>query len=424
MKLEVLTVGTDLLLGHTLDTNAAELGRTLAAAGVEVVRRTTVPDRGDAIRDAVAEALGRTGFVIATGGLGPMRDDCTKRAVAGLLGRRLVLDNAVLRALQARCRGLGRPCMPPLTRAQAEVPERAEVLPNLRGLNPGLWVEDDRGRVIVMLPGVPSEMAGMLVAQVLPRLVARQGSTPRVVRSRVIRTTCAIDVAVAEFVGPIEEEIAPLTVAYLPSEDGVDLRVTAWALPSEEADERLARAEALLVDRIGPHAYGGEGADLAAVVLELLRARGWRLAVADSSAGGLLGARLAAVRGASDTFLGGVVTCANAGKTAVLDVPPETLAAHGAASEVAVRAMVDGVRRRFSTEEAIAVAGIAGPTAGSIGKPLEMVWLAAATPVATRTRKRVFQGTREQIRHRSVQAALDLLRRLILDADVNFERQH
>ena len=178
MKLEVLTIGTELLLGHTVDTNAAELGRALAAAGAEITRRTTVADRPEAIRAAVAEAVDRTGFVITTGGLGPTRDDMTKSVVAELFGQPLVLDERLLASIQARFDRMGRP-MPAINRTQAEVPEGAVVLPNPRGTAPGLWVEDARGRVVVLLPGVPREMRGLLVDEVLPRLVARQGAERR-----------------------------------------------------------------------------------------------------------------------------------------------------------------------------------------------------------------------------------------------------
>ncbi|MGH7606580.1 MAG: competence/damage-inducible protein A, partial [Gemmatimonadales bacterium] len=160
MKLEVVTIGTELVLGLTPDTNAAELGRALAAVGAEVVRHVSVPDRPEAIRSAIAEALTRTGFVIATGGLGPTRDDVTKREVAALFGKPLALDAAVLRSLEARFRRLGRP-MPAMNRSQAEVPAGATVLANPRGTAPGLWIEDG-GRVAVLLPGVPAEMRGLL----------------------------------------------------------------------------------------------------------------------------------------------------------------------------------------------------------------------------------------------------------------------
>ncbi len=220
MKLEVLTIGTELLLGYTVDTNAAELGRALAAAGAEITRHTTVADRPEAIRASVAEALDRTGFVITTGGLGPTRDDMTKTVVADLFGKRLLLDERLLANIRARFDRMGRP-MPASNRTQAEVPEGAVILPNARGTAPGLWVEDARGRTVVLLPGVPREMQGLLVEEVLPRIVARQGGDRRVVLSRTVRTTGVSESALAERVGPIEPDIAPLTLAYLPSVEGV-----------------------------------------------------------------------------------------------------------------------------------------------------------------------------------------------------------
>src|SRR5207249_6684378 len=255
VKLEVVTIGTELLLGHTVDTNAAELGRALAAARPGAPRPPTVADRPDSIRAAVAEALERTGFVLTTGGLGPTRDDMTKTVVAELFGKRLLLDEELLAGIEARFKRLGRP-MPAVNRTQAEVPEGATVLPNPRGTAPGLWVEDARGRVVVLLPGVPREMRGLLVEQVLPRIVERQGAARRVVSSRTVRTTGVSESALAERVGPIEPDIAPLTLAYLPSVDGVDLRVTAWDLDPTDAEARLAGAVERLVTAVGEHGYG------------------------------------------------------------------------------------------------------------------------------------------------------------------------
>ena len=311
MKLEVVTIGTELLLGLTLDSNGADLGRALAAAGVEIVRRTTVADRPEAIRAAVAEALTRTGFVVTTGGLGPTRDDETKAVVADELGRRLVLDEALLASLEARFKRLGRP-MPEINRSQAYVPEGATVLPNPRGTAPGLWVEDARGRVAVLLPGVPREMRGLLVEEVLPRLIGRDsaGGT-RVVASRTVRTTGAPESAIAERIGAIEETIAPLTLAYLPSVSGVDLRLTAWRIPPDEAETRLSQAASRLVELVGDHYYGDDDDDLAAVVLERLRRGRRRLAIAESCTGGMVAERITAIPGASDTFLGGVVAYAD-----------------------------------------------------------------------------------------------------------------
>jgi nicotinamide-nucleotide amidase len=414
VKLEIVTVGTELLLGATVDTNGAELGRALASVGAEVTRRTAVPDRPDAIRAAVADALERTGFVLTTGGLGPTRDDVTKTVVAELFGKRLVLDEPLLAGVAARFRHLGRP-MPASNRGQAEVPEGATILPNPRGTAPGLWVEDARGRVAVLLPGVPREMRGLLADEVLPRLARRAagGGAPRVVLSRTIRTTGVGESALAERIGPIEEEIAPLTLAYLPSPDGVDLRLTAWGLERGEADARLAAAAGRLERLAGEHCYGADAVDLAAVVLDALRRGRHHLGLAESCTGGLVAERITNIPGASDTFIGGVVAYADVIKTAALKVPLETLEAHGAVSEETVRAMAEGAQRLFSADTALAVTGIAGPGGGTPEKPVGTVWLAARVHTTTRAVQRVLPGDRDEIRRRSAQAALDLLRRLL-----------
>ena len=167
-----MTIGTELLLGFTIDTNAAEIGRAMAAAGVDIVRRTSVPDRPDAIRAAMQDALSRADIVLATGGLGPTKDDMTKTVVAELFGRRLVHDPAILVALEERFRRIGRWPMPAANRSQADIPEGAVVLPNPRGTAPGLWLQDDAGHTVILLPGVPHEMLGLLHEQVLPRLAS------------------------------------------------------------------------------------------------------------------------------------------------------------------------------------------------------------------------------------------------------------
>ncbi len=251
MNIELVTVGTELLLGFTVDTNSAEIGRALAALGVRVVRRTAVSDNVADIRDAVAAALKRTGTVITTGGLGPTADDITKSAVAGLFGARLVFDSAVWAAVEERFARFGR-VPTPSNRGQAEVPEGAVVLPNRWGTAPGLWLEGEPG-LVVMLPGVPVEMRSLIASAVAPRLAERERSGG-VIRSVTVRTTGVGESALAEQLGDIDSAIAPLTLAYLPGFGSVDLRATAWNLAPEVADRRLEAAADLLTTRAGHHA--------------------------------------------------------------------------------------------------------------------------------------------------------------------------
>lgn len=412
MKLEILTIGNELLLGSTVDTNGAEVARALGEVGVRVVRCTTVADDGDAIRHAVADALRRTGGVVTTGGLGPTRDDITKKVVADLFGRSLVLDERVLAELEDRFRRHGRAPMPQSNRSQAEVPEGATVLPNRWGTAPGLWIEDE-GHLVVMLPGVPREMRGLLAESVIPRLAERTGTTVGVIRSIVLRTTGIAESALADRVAHLDDTVEPLTLAFLPSLLGVDLRFTAWHLPAPEADATLERCASRFEADLGEHCYGRGDADLAAVLIDLLRQRSWTLAVAESCTGGLVGQRVTAIPGASAVFAGGVIAYANDVKVRQLAVPEPILEAHGAVSEEAALAMARGVRDQFSTDAAIAVTGVAGPDGGTPDKPVGTVWMAALAGKEEIAKRRVFPGGRDEVRTRSAQASLDLLRRLL-----------
>ena len=410
MHLELLTIGNELLLGQTVDTNGAELARALGAIGVRVVRRTTVGDDYGAIQQAVRDALGRTGAVLTTGGLGPTRDDISKHAVADLAGLPLEFRDEVWNQVLERYRRFNR-VPAESNRSQAEVPRGAVALHNRWGTAPGLWIEvpDPEQGLIIMLPGVPSEMRKLLEHEVLPRLAARAEGL--VVRSRMLRTTGVPESTLAEAIGNIEAEIRPLTLAYLPSVDGVDLRITAWGLAGPDADVQLHMAIDAIRARVPAAIYGEDETDLAAVVLARARERGLTITTAESCTGGLVGARLTAIPGASDVYLGGVVAYANALKEGALDVPAELIAAHGAVSEEVARAMAEGARRRFGAGLAVSVTGIAGPDGGTPDKPVGSVWIATAESDGTLAAGHRFGGDRNEVRARSAQAALWLLAR-------------
>lgn len=403
MRVELVTIGTELLLGHTVDTNAAWIGLALAERGVRLARRTTVGDDPGAIRDAILGALERTGTVITTGGLGPTRDDITKHAVAAILGRELVFSTDVWDELVARFARLGRP-LSAANRSQAEVPEGAVVLANPRGTAPGIWLESGARRV-VMLPGVPREMRGLMREHVIPRLVTG-GSTATVIRSRTLRTTGIPESNLAARLGAIEEVLAPLSLAYLPEVTGVDLRVTAWDLPADEAAIRLDAAVRMLQDQVGDHGYGVDDADLAGVLVERLREQGWQLAVAESCTGGLLGARVTTVPGSSDVFVGGLITYDDRAKVHMAGVDPALLEHNGAVSEPVAAAMADGAARNFRAQVAVGITGIAGPGGGSVEKPVGTVCFGFRVGDATWTERVTFPGNRADIRARSVQHAL------------------
>jgi nicotinamide-nucleotide amidase len=406
MNIELVAIGTELLLGFTVDTNGAEIGRMLADIGVRVTRRTAIADRKEDIRSAVAEALARTRAVIVTGGLGPTRDDITKHTIAELYDVPVDFDEGLWAGLVDRYRRAGRVPVES-NRTQAEVPRGAVILPNRWGSASGLWLEDPARGLVVLLPGVPLEMRNLMEHEVVPRF--RQRVAGRVIRSRTLRTVGVAEAALAEQLGEIERDIAPVTLAYLPQAAGVDLRLTVWDVPASQADALLAAAAARVTSHAGNAVYGSEQDDLAAVVLEAARRRSMTIALAESCTGGLVGARLTEIAGSSDVLLGSAVCYSYASKTDVLGVPAEIIAEQGAVSEAVVRLMAEGALRRFGGGLSAAVTGVAGPGGGTAEKPVGTVWFATAMDGDVRASRTVFFGTRAEVRERAAQTALRLL---------------
>jgi nicotinamide-nucleotide amidase len=419
MNVEVVTIGDELLLGFTVDTNAADLARELAAAGIGVVRRATVGDAPDQIAAAVKEALERTGAVITTGGLGPTSDDLTKPSIAALFGRAMKFDDAIWEALKIRWKSYRwTGGIPESNKQQAMIPDGAVILANRHGSAPGIWLEDDRSptpRWVAMLPGVPREMRGMLADELLPRLRARATGTPTVVASRTLRTIGIGESALADLLGPLAKGPKGLPLAYLPHVAGTDLRLTTRGESIAEAERALDAGAAELRAVLGAYVYGEGKADLAGVVLDLLRSRGMKIAVAESCTGGLLGARLTAIAGASDVVLGGVIAYADGVKERHLGVRTETLKEHGAVSEETAREMAVGVSARFGSEVGVSVTGIAGPGGGTAEKPVGTVCMAVSGAGVLRSTRVQMLGDRDEIRRRSAQAALSLVRRALAE---------
>ena len=410
MRIELLTVGTELLLGFTIDTNAAEVARSLASIGVEVVRRTSVGDDLTAIQDAVGAAIDRTGAVLVTGGLGPTRDDVTKHAVSRLLDMPLEFHDEIWQQLVERFRSLGREPAAS-NRSQAEVPRGGTVLRNRWGTAPGLWLESPRG-LVIMLPGVPIEMRNLLNQEVMPRLAPRAGNL--VVRSRTVRTTAIPESTLAERLGDIEAAVHPLGLAYLPGLEGVDLRLTSWGTDAATSDARLEAAAAEVRRRAGENVYGEDEDTLAAIVVAQLRKQGLTIGVAESCTGGLLGGRLTDVPGSSEAFRGGIIAYDNSVKVGQLGVPEALLVAHGAVSEPVAQAMAEGVRLRLKVDLGVAITGVAGPGGGTPEKPVGTVWLSVAGLGEIYSRRTIFLGSRPEIRARAVQTALFMVHQRLL----------
>ncbi|MGZ4104131.1 MAG: competence/damage-inducible protein A [Actinomycetota bacterium] len=412
MRAEVLTVGTELLLGDIVDTNAAYIGQALASIGVDCFMRVAVGDNEQRIADAISAALGRADAVIVTGGLGPTQDDVTREAIARVTAKPLVRDHTIEEQLRARFAELGRP-MPESNVRQSDVPDGATVIATSWGTAPGLIVQHGKG-VIYAVPGVPSEMEDMLSRAVLPDLLRRAGEPSQIV-TRLVRTAGVSESRIAEQLHDIWETIGDETkMAFLAGGGEVRIRLTAKASDPARAAELVSAAEASVRASLGAAVVGVDDETLETVVGTLLLARGWTLGCAESLTGGALGSRIASVPGASEYFRGSIVSYMTDVKEDVLDVPGWLLEEHGAVSEPVARAMADGARNKLKADVAVALTGVAGPA--EQGRPVGTVVAAVAGPLGDVVRDVRLPGDRNTVRTLAVSAGLNLVRLYLLEA--------
>ena len=407
--IEIITIGDELLLGQTIDTNAAYISEKLAAVGIRVTRRSTVGDDADDIRNALLDALSRTKAVITTGGLGPTSDDFTKPVIASIYGRELIVDEVYLEKLRVRWQQRGMK-MPESNRTQAEIPEGADIVRNPVGSAQGIALNDEQLGLTVMLPGVPHEVRAITEPHLIPYLLQHISVKSDPICHRVLRTTGIPESLLHDRIDDIVKSIAPIGVAFLPNFAGTDLRLTSWAaFDQRTCDERFANAEQMLRERLGNYIYATGDTDLAVTVGDLLKERKLTIALAESCTGGLLGKRLTDMSGASDYFITAFVTYSNDAKQKFLDVKEVTLQQHGAVSEEVAREMAVGAMKKADADVGVSITGIAGPTGGSDEKPVGLVWTAAAIGDVVKTRSFVMPGDRNEVRERGAQMALALL---------------
>ncbi len=411
MKAELVAVGSELLSPLRQDSNTLWLTDRLLDSGIEVVARTTVADDRPLLAAAFRAALERADLVIATGGLGPTVDDLTREAAAEATGRRLLRDAATVEALRRRFARFDR-AMAPSNERQADRLEGAEALANERGTAPGQCLALD-GRLLVLLPGPPAEMQAMFEAQVLPRLRLRVGGTS-VVRRRVLRIAGMPESEVDEIAAPVYRRFPEVRTTILGSPGQVELHLVAPASSDALAEARIEELAAALRAALPGRIFSEDGRELPQVVLELLRARGLTLALAESCTGGLLAARLTDVPGASAVLDRAFVTYANRAKVAELGVSADLLERVGAVSIEIAAAMAEGARAAAGTDVAVAITGIAGPDGGTREKPVGLVYVALAGAAGDLVRRSVFPGDRPRVRFQASQQALELLRRGLL----------
>jgi nicotinamide-nucleotide amidase len=415
VRAEIIAVGSELLTASRIDTNSLHITGRLNELGIEVRTKAVVGDDAGDLSDLVRQAVARADLVVITGGLGPTDDDLTRDAVAAVFARPLIEDAATVERIRERFarRGLK---MPEINRRQALVPQGAELLANPHGTAPGL-VLTHGGTLVVLLPGPPREMQPMLETVIATRLAARTGGM-RLYR-RVLAVAGRSESHVEERAQPVYSAFAsgavPISTTILAAPGQIELHLTARAADEAAARGALERAAAALAAALGADLFTTDGRPLEAVVGDLLRERGLRVAVGESCTGGLLASRLTDVPGSSDYVQLGVVAYSNAAKTALLGVAPSLIEEHGAVSEPVAAAMAEGARERGRAEIGIGVTGIAGPGGGTDRKPVGTVAIAILGPAgAERVRTFGFLGHRQQIKFQATQTALDHLRRALL----------
>jgi nicotinamide-nucleotide amidase len=411
MRAEIITIGTEILLGQTVDSNSAWMGQRLSEVGVEVQRITSISDQPSAIVAALDAVLPTTQWVLITGGLGPTKDDLTKHVLTDYFKDRLEFRPEIFEHIEALFAKMGR--VPnALNRPQADFPAKADLLRNAMGTAQGmLWTE--HGRRYVSMPGVPYEMKHILETGVLPRMRAEQ-SKIHVHRYFVVQGIPESDLAlrIADWESALPEGIS---LAYLPSPGVVKLRLSAQVASEKEEAIRaqMDKEAAALKVLLGADCYAEDLIPLEVVVGNLLKAAGQTVATAESCTGGSVAARLTSIPGSSAYVIGAVVAYSNTVKEQQLGVRKADLLVHGAVSEPVVRQMAEGVRKRLKSDWALATSGVAGPDGGSEAKPVGTVWIALAGPNGTWSKKFSMGLNRSRTVEKSVLASLDALRRAL-----------
>ena len=411
MDVEIITIGDEIITGHTIDTNASHIARCLTDAGLIVRYLSSVGDSVDAMVDSFRLALKRCRIVITTGGLGPTDDDATKKAIVKVFKRNLIFHEDVLEDIRARFadRGLK---MPAINQNQALLPQGATFFPNQAGSALGICITE-KGRVFISLPGVPIEMKQILNDSVMGYLRGiRAGPSLKVIK---LRTTGIFESKLAEIIMPDLKLEPGVRLAYLPAYGGIDLRIMATAEDEEEALRKAQAAARYLQSTCGRYIYGSENDTLEGVVGQLLKDNDRTLAVAESCTAGQLGQLITSVPGSSDYFRGGVLAYANDVKEKLLSVNPDIIEQHGAVSEPCAEAMADGCRRLLGSSYALSITGIAGPEGGSADKPVGTTFIGLSSAHGTSVRRFNFGTMRQSNRARAAYAALEFLRREILD---------
>jgi nicotinamide-nucleotide amidase len=413
MRAAIITIGDELLIGQTIDTNSAWIGAEMSSAGFDVYRITSIHDRREDIIDALEDACGKTDVVLITGGLGPTSDDITKQTLCEFFKTRLVVNTEVLGMVE-NMMSRRNFAMNDKNRRQAEVPESCVVLKNATGTAPGMWFEKG-GTIFVSMPGVPHEMVHLMTEHVLPELNKR--FTSQVIIHKNIMTYGGFEAKLAEILTDFESGLPKnIKLAYLPASGVIKLRLTGTGTNRESLAQAINTQVTNLYGIIPDLIYSEDEESLEMVIGKLLKAKKSTMCTAESCTGGQIASLLTKVPGSSSYYKGTLIAYANSAKEQLLGIRNDIIELHGAVSEEVVSEMAGKARTLFNTEYCVATSGIAGPDGGTEFKPVGTLWMAVASEKGIVTEKRVFGNDRINNINRFSLAALNLLRKQIISS--------
>jgi nicotinamide-nucleotide amidase len=417
MLAEIITIGDEILIGQIVDTNSAFIARQLNNAGIRVKQISSVSDDREHILTALSEAAGRAQIILITGGLGPTKDDITKKTLAAYFGVGLIENAEALENVQRifkRIRG-EEAVLLDVNKQQALVPENCEVILNKNGTAPGMWFNHN-GKIYVSMPGVPFEMMYMIEEEVIPKLKATL-KLPYIIHKTIL-TAGEGESYLADRIADIEDDLPQdVKLAYLPKLGQVRLRLSAYGDNETLLQQKVNEFAARIIERVKNVVVAEEDIPFEKVILNTLTEKGKTLSIAESCTGGYVSHLFTQHPGSSKVFLGGAISYSYELKESILGVKAETLAQYGAVSEQTVTEMVEGALHAFKSDYALAITGIAGPDGGTEDKPVGTVWIGVAKPGKTQIKKFTFGNKRAQNIERSAVSALFMLNNLIKDSE-------
>jgi len=414
MKSEIIAIGSEMLTPHRQDTNSLFLTEKLNELGVTVAFKTIVGDRRKDLVNAIRSALGRVDIVIMMGGLGPTEDDITREAVAETLGVKLKRDGTQVAALATRMATWRLP-IPDNNFKQADLIEGATILPNANGSAPGQWIDTTFGdfrKLIILVPGPPSECKPLFETEVMPRL--REALPQRFLAKRSLKAAMIPESQADKLLAPVYTTYTDVETTILAHNGDIQLLLHCVKREQEHAERRVSELASKMEEILDDWLYSSEGESLEQIVLYYLGLRQATLAVAESCTGGLVAERITSVPGSSRSFVGGAIVYSNALKTQFAGVPAELIEEHGAVSEEVARALAEGIRKKTGATIGLGVTGIAGPTGATETKPVGLVYIAVTDGAKTDVLEKNFRGSRQRIRDFAAQQALDLVRRRLM----------